>query len=287
MMTYRAAFPNVRYGHLMPPEDASAFAEGVFAVADGITRDPSYQLNFKKRSIESLLKNYPNPSGARRVADIFCETFVQKVRRKKNMRGVAEAFLSANRHIGVYNRRTIGETDYLVRDLYGCVAAGAVIKGKTLYWGVIGDCGIAVYDKRGRRKLRSPNSMETFERHVASGDIVFKWETMEGRRLVREGYRNNPDAKIRGICVSYGALTGERKAEPFIHVGSCGLSGGDVVILYTDGFAPHVGRKEFSRIFNHPSESVVDQRFIPYDQLMALKHPETFGKERSLIAIRT
>lgn len=285
-MAYRNAFPNATYGHLMPPEDATAFTDGVFAVADGITRDPSYNLNFKKKSIESLLKKYPNPSGARRAADIFCETFLRATRNRKTMRGVAEAFLSANRRIGAYNRQAIGETDYLVRDLYGCVASGAVIRGKTLTWGVIGDCGIAVFSKTGRRKLRSPNSVEPFERHVASGAISFKWETAEGRRFVREGFRNKPDMKLRGERVSYGALTGERNAEPFMYFGSCILSEGDTVVLYTDGFAPHIERKDFFPHVNFPSESLIDQHLVPYAQGLALKEPKTLGKERSLIITR-
>lgn len=284
-MMCRIILPNSLYGHLMPPEDASVFDGSVVAVGDGITRDPSYDMDFKKRGIEGVLKGYPNPSGARFAADIFCDVFVRDGRSVENPADIKKTFLKANAEIARLNRKSINEVDYLVDDYYGCAAAGIRITGNRMIWGVIADCGVKVWSKKGNPKFKTPNTMAIFEKKVAEGKIKFKWETKEGRRLVRSQYRNNPAQIIDGECVSYGALTGEKTSEPFILTGQHSVAKGDLVIVYSDGFEPLLERPDFFESVYDKSESVFEQKLVPYSLRYAKKDYEKYGKERSLVAL--
>lgn len=281
-MIHKLSLPNTRYGHLMPPEDSVVIEGLIFSVADGITRDPSYNVNFKKKPLEKILENYPNPSGARFVADIFCAEFLKTVQKISDIK---KGFLVANNAIARYNKKRIKIVDYLVNDYFGCTAAGGMIRGNRLHWGVIGDCGIAVYSRNGKLKFQSPNSVEIFEHYTKFGKIKFRWETPEGRKLVRSQYRNNLQQKINGICVSYGVLTGEKTAEAFMYFGKLKLTKGDLVIFYTDGFESTIKHNQFFKKIYYKSESLLEQSFVPFSLSLALKNYEKYGRERSLIAI--
>ncbi|MFA6504079.1 MAG: hypothetical protein WCT54_04050 [Patescibacteria group bacterium] len=283
-MICRLALPNDRYGYLMPPEDAMMYRDGAIAVGDGITRDASRDMDFKKRSIEELLKTYPNPSGARFAADLFCEAFTEPGSKNPDPSEIKKRFINANARIAKLNSKSIKRVDYLVNDFYGCAAAGVLISDGKLFWGVIADCGVIIYSKTGKTKFQSPNSMATFEKYTADGKITFKWETEEGRRLVRSQYRNNPTQTIDGVCVSYGALTGEKTAEPFICTGVQTIGKVDLIIVYSDGFEPLVKRPDFFKTVYNKSESIFEQKLIPFSLGLAKVDYEKYGKERSLIA---
>lgn len=283
-MICRIALPNSKYGHLMPPEDSLLDGKNVYAVGDGITRDPPLKSGSKVHSLEEILKRYPNPSGARTAADIFCETFVESGDRCADPSEIKRRFIKANGRIAKLNAKYIRKADYLVNDFYGCAAAGAVASKEKLFWGVIADCGVMVYSKKGKLKFRSPNSMTTFERFTAEGKINFRWETPEGRRLVRSRYRNNPTQIIDGVCASYGALTGEGSAVPFIHCGVEKIAKGDLVIIYSDGFEPTLKHPDFFRTTYDKSISVFEQKLVPFNLGLAIADYEKYGKERSLLA---
>jgi serine/threonine protein phosphatase PrpC len=281
---YQVTLPSHKHGHRVPPEDSFSYDDKIFAIADGITRDPTYHLDFRKKIVEKIFeKHYPNPSGARVVADIFCKTFIATIKLHQTTK---KAFLIANKNIASYNKHHLKKVDYLVNDLYGCTAVGAYIKGKKLYWSVIGDSGVAVFNCNGRLKYRSLNSVAIFEKYVANGKIKFNWNTTAGRKSVRSQYRNNPNMKIGKVCVSYGALTGENNAESFIYSDKASLQSGDLIILFTDGFASYLDDKKFVKILLQKSSSSIDQKMLPYSLSKALLDDDRFGKERTLIAVR-
>lgn len=284
-MICRISLPNIRYGHLTPPEDSISFRDGVFAIGDGITRDPSSHMDFKKQNIEEILADYPNPSGARFVADIFCEAFVESGNKDVSRSEIIRRFIQANRKIAQLNKKSIKKVDYLVNDFYGSAAAGAVLSKGKLFWGVIADCGVIIFSKTGKRKFQSPNSMAIFERFTKNGKIKFKWETAEGRKLVRSQYRNNPKQMINGVCASYGALTGEKTAEAFIYTGVEDIANGDLIVVYSDGFEPLLKHPKFFKTVYNKSESIFEQKLIPFSLGLAKADYEKYGKERSLIAM--
>lgn len=272
----------------MPPEDSMMVDGKIFCVADGITRDPISPKDFINLPIEDSLKNYPNPSGARFAADIFCESFVKSLNKKvPSLNTIRNAFIFGNKKIAELNKSNTKKVDYLVNDFFGCVASGGIIYNGKLFWAGICDCGIIVYDKNGKIKFQTPNWMKTFEEYEKSNlqKSDFNFAMPKYRKMVRSEYRNNAKKIVENKCVSYGALTGENEAEKFMNFGEIELSKGDLVVFYTDGFEATVQHKKFFKTIYQKTESLADQAFIPFSLSLAKKGYNKFGKERTLIAV--
>lgn len=281
-MIYKITLPNAPYGHLMPPEDSMLTDGKVFCVADGITRDPPTPKDFRNFSYEEALEKYPNPSGARFAADVFCKSFIKPLKNKiPSKEKIEKSFIFGNQEIAKLNKAQIKKIDYLVNDFFGCVASGGVIHNNRLYWGGIGDCGIIIFDKSGKVKFQTPNWIKPFEKYekknLKKPDYNF---AMPGcRKVIRSKYRNNPDENA-----SYGALTGEQNAEKFMNFGETELNKGDLVVFYTDGFEETVRQKDFFEKIYQKTESLADQHLVPYSLSLAKKDYYKFGRERTLIA---
>ncbi len=278
-MTYSLTLGNSKYGQALPDEDAHAFSHGIFAVADGITRDPAGETDFSKRTPQDMAAAYPNPSGAKMAADVFCKEFIESSLHGTDTRA---AFLSANQAIAELNRVHVPKPDYLVNDYFACVAAGAHIIDDTLHWSVIGDCGVIVYGADGTFKLRTPDSFAVFHELELNGTVIFDWKKPEGRTLVRSQYRNNPKQLLDGRCVSYGALTGETTAEPFIYSGEYKLVSGDLVVLYSDGFEETILHPDFPIIARN--EKIATESIAAFSTKLAADDYEKYGRERTIIA---
>jgi len=287
-MMYKIALPNFLYGHLMPPEDSMLNEGKFFCVADGITRDPIFPKDFANKSIEDSLKKYPNPSGARFAADIFCESFVRSLRNNTpSIEKIRQAFVFGNKKIAELNKRHIKKVDYLVNDFFGCVSIGGVIYKNKLFWGGICDCGIIIYNKKGDVKFQTPNWMKIFEEYEKKNlqKPDFDFAQSKYRKMIRSEYRNNAKKIVNNKCVSYGALTGEKQAEIFMNFGEIELSKGDLIVFYSDGFESTMQHKIFFKTIYQKTESLVDQAFIPFSLSLAKQDYNKFGKERTLIAI--
>lgn len=284
MVVYNLSLPNSRYGHLMPPEDALAMAEGVYVVADGITRDPLGIKDFTGYTWEELLATYPQTSGAAIAAEVFCRRFVKAIGEQPiSQEGVRRSFVAGNNAIRLLNDQRVAKVDYLINDYCACVAAGGVIDAGQLLWGCIGDSGVAIYTRGGQLKFISPNGVADFANFAPQ--IGFDWNKPAGRKLIRSRYRNNPNVIENGICVSYGALTGEKPAEHFMDFGTEDLEKGDLVVFFSDGFAPMLNDPEFFTRLYQRSPDHVDSMLLPYLDGLAIQDPELYGKERSLISI--
>lgn len=282
-MIYKISLPNIKYGHLMPPEDSLLIEENIFCVADGITRDPISPKNFSSLSIENALKRYPNPSGARLAADIFCESFTKYIKNKTiSLKTVQTAFTTGNRKIKTLNKNNIKKVDYLVNDFFGCCASGGAIYKNKLYWGAICDCGIIIYDRNGKIKFQTPNGMEKFEKYEKKflQKPNFNFTRAKYRKMIRSEYRNNIKNPF-----SYGALTGERTAEGFMNFDKIDLNKGDLIVFYSDGFEHTVKHKKFFKTIYQKNKNLADQHFIPYTLSLAKQDYHKFGRERTLIAI--
>ena len=287
-MIYKVSLPNSLHGHLMPPEDSMLTAGNIFCVTDGITRDPSSPKDFTGLSCEKVLEKYPNPSGARFAADIFCESFVESLSKNAlSLDTVRNAFIFGNKKIVELNKKHIKKVDYLVKDFFGCCASGGVIYKNKLFWGGICDCGIIVYDKHGKIKFQTPNWMKTFENYENKylRKKNFDWSMTKYRKMIRSEYRNNVKKIVNNKCVSYGALTGEKEAEKFMNFGEIELSKGDLIIFYTDGFENTTQHKKFFKTIYQKDKNLADQYFIPYTLSLAKQENLKFGRERTLIAI--
>ncbi|AKM82509.1 TPA: hypothetical protein DD449_01845 [Candidatus Berkelbacteria bacterium] len=272
---------DVKYGNLKPQEDSYGTRDNIFCIADGITRDPKSPSDFNDLPIIQLLKNYPSPSPAKMAADCFCKSFLDFTNNKvidKNT--VKSAFSSANEKIAELNKKYNPNPDYLVNDFYACVASGGLIYDGKLFWASIGDCQVMIIDKTGKIKFESPNGLEDFLHYTQSHKE--KWSDPKRRKEIRRQYRNNPNKVIDGKLVSYGALTGEKNAEPFIKSGFKNLDPSDFILFYSDGFAQALGDLHF----RNSLVSTNREKLLELDGKMAQGDYEKYGKERTLVLIQ-
>ena len=241
----------------LPEEDSFAFKEVdgtvVAAVADGITRDPIGVKFLPPRAALAARRrafaNYPNPSPAKIAADIFCRSFSQflsahySTAKYSSGKIIKDAFQSANEKIAEYNRQTFPRIDYLENDFAACVAVGGIINDKRLFYGFIGDCGVAVFDKTGRLKFRTPDEVEPVQKFLMSENKSF---SDPARRVeIRSQFRNNPKHRVNGKKLSFGALTGEPVASQYFRFGDINLVAGDRVLFYSDGITEIIFDKNF------------------------------------------
>lgn len=278
MKTLQITIPDSKYGHTKPGEDSFMVKDNVFAVADGITRDPLKPLDFSGISIEELSKNYPNPSPAKMAADTFCQSVTEYLGGHDL---INEAFVFANDKIFELNKTYNPKPDYLVNDFYACVASAGIIKENQLHWGCVGDSGVAVFDANGNIKFQSPDGLKNFFAyiHQHSGDF----NKPERRKFIRSQFRNNREMIKDGKVVGYGALTGEAEAEFFFQFGKVDLEPNDLIVFYSDGFADTLKEPSFNDAL---LKSFDDKNvLIDFDSALAAKDYKKFGHERSLIAV--
>ncbi|MFA5070010.1 MAG: hypothetical protein WC528_01900 [Patescibacteria group bacterium] len=284
-MIIKIQLPNIKYGQLIPSEDAVAAHHHIFCVADGITRDPKLPKDFPKdsRNIRKILKYYPNPSGAKAVADIFCKNFI---RLGRNTNDIKKIFIKINGLIRNYNRKKIKNVDYLVNDYFGCVASGGLIKYDVLYYGYICDGGLAIFDKNGRLKFQTEDDMKKFtdfeKKHLKTKNLNYSLPAY--RYLIRTKHRNRPNKIFNSRLVSYGALTGEKSAEPFIGQGKIKLTKGDLLVFYSDGFIETLKNRNFFAKIYQKNSKLMPKKLVSFSKRLALKNYEKYGKERSLVA---
>jgi len=279
-MVFTTSLPHIELGQLLPPEDSFKYRGNVFAVADGITRDPGGTVNWLGKDRKKLLKKYPNPSGARWAADLFCQTILRE--HPQTLSALKQTFVLANRAIARLNHRHIEQVDYLINDFFACTAAAVIKRGATLHWGVIGDCGVTVFDRHGKQKFITPDSVATFRKFInrsPQGDN--RWAMPERRVLIRQQFRNNPQQIRNDHLVAYGALTGEPNAEPFMYFGSHKVAKGDLVVVYSDGFFDLLNLKTPPKLL---ADLNTPQSFLDYDLKLARRNPDKYGHERTLIS---
>jgi len=289
-MTIVLAKPNYKYAELKGSEDSSKYKGCVFAVADGITRDPKEALDFRGKSEEEVLKYYPYPSGARKAADLFTQIFIESININSDVteQTIAKAFTHANKGIEEYNNNANKDIDYLANDYFACVASAGVIFNKKLFWGYVCDCGVMVVDKELSVKFRTPDDFEEFHKVFAKWaeqnhkEII--WGDPSDRQLWRREFRNSDKHLIDGEVVSFGALTGEKSAEEFVKTGILDLDSGDTVIFYSDGFKESLEDKDFLMTLKDSLSKDELKVLETKDEELAYKDNKRFGMERTLIA---
>jgi len=256
---------------LKPIEDACRVSNDgrTIAVADKITRDPRRTpiIQFPEHKLDVLgylgavrfFANYPESGND--VSGLACSLFTTRHWKDASCEEVRDEVEQINSAIGRLNDYTKKvnhwkEFDYLEHDTPGCVAAGAVEdNGRVIYF-CIADCGIAVYDKFGsirfRTKNEGPNSRGSIDEDVAK-KFNTNFSLPEGRRIIREMYRNKPDNPL-----SYGALTGEKEAMSYVRVGETSVDEGEILMGYSDGLEDMIENGEFRRLL---SEGIGEKDF--------------------------
>jgi len=256
----------------------------IFAVADGVT--------LWERNIDGL---YPNPSGAKQVADAFCEKSIERVERNYqdfNIESVKEVFVYANRAIKEINdkagriKETINFYDF---DYFHTTAVLAAIKDNKLFYGRVHDCWILVIDKNGgiKSNLIDPSDMERSK--LAKSKHPQNFNSLNEKEITIYVHKYDRNRILEnGEPCGYGVLTGEETALRYLDTGLIDLEQGDTILIYTDGFEEYVKLKEFLEIFyNWENKRLVDENLKKFSDKEPIREDDfKFGKERTLIAVR-
>ena len=211
----------------------------IFAVADGVTL------------IVKPGNRYPCPSGAGRIAKIICSSLInnsEKEYHEFNLKGIQRSFYSANKEAGKYNQkrgRTKKTINYLDRDYFCATAALMVIKEKKLFYGVIGDSRVMVWDQSGQMKFKSVDQVAPIEKAVAA---MVKNPQPQEKKVAQHKYFRNKVAS-NGALSGYGVINGEKEALQYVESGVIDTEKGDRVFIYTDGFEPYFELAEFNDLF--------------------------------------
>ena len=275
MLIYKNTFDNIMtLGFNFPIEDQYYANDNEAIVADGITRDPIGISDFSKCTQEEFINKYPRPSGAELASKTICDTF------PKTIGSLLERLTKCNEAVNALNKQYIKECDYLENDYYGSVAACITLENDILNYAYICDCGVIIYDNMGNIKFKTEDDKELYSDPYIN-QIGISWDIPDARVIVRSKFRNNPDNIVNGICVSYGALTGENSATYFIKSGQVKLESGDTIVVYSDGLSQFLYDTEF---INH----IIDFDKDSFEEYMRIKSRENYkyGKEKTLVVYR-
>ena len=276
MLIYQNTFENTKTLNCnFPIEDQFYATDKEAIVADGITRDPVEISDLNSITFTEMLKLYPRPSGGELAAKTITEAF------KKSKGTIKERLIACNNAVKELNNKYIKQCDYLQNDYYGAVAASIQIRDNVLEYAYICDCGIIVYDKNGNIKFQTEDDKALYsDPYINNLNIV--WNLPEARVIVRREFRNKPNNIKNGVCVSYGAITGEKEAEQFIRTGTLPLEKDDIIIVYSDGFTNILKDNDFINEILHFNK----EKFEKYVNKKSLENYNLYGKEKTLVLIK-
>ena len=248
----------------------------IFVIADGVT-----QSHFREGKYKG---EYAFPAGARVAAQIFCYgilEFLEKnlPKENRNFENLIEtAFDLANKKIKEFN---ISEgidkrLNYFEYDWFDTVGIVGFIIGKTLYFGYVGDCGLAIFDKNNKLKFQTKDQVALAERFAREkyrnwGKLSFFKKTI----ILRKEIRNRPDGK------GFGSFTGQESVKKYYQIGKKNFEKGDLVLFYSDGFLNYLKFPKFIEILRNQDKKELDK----FTFKKARKNYKKYGTDRTLIAI--
>lgn len=235
-------------------EDYYATTRNLFCVADGVTRDlidgTSLKYPSTKEEAQAVIEKYPNPSGATLASTICATSFIKYASSiaKVSEDSVLEVLKKINSDIGEINKSRTN-IDYVKEDLYGCVAVGGIITDDYLYCFSIGDCRIKLLDDNFNTTFDTENlnhNLLPYEEPKEFIDLYkdeWKWENPKYREYYRKNIRNNVQRFENGEY-SFGVLTGEETALPFVKISKVPLTNVKYILAYSDGCEECLDSKE-------------------------------------------
>jgi hypothetical protein len=263
------SLPKYKYlGFRLPPkidnkylksvgEDSMSVKKGknmlIFTLADGVT--------WRGKGGE----NFPVPSPAKKVADIFT-SLIFKVPILEDPEYFLRFYFSlANKKIFEFNLKRLKnkKINWWNIDYAHICALLALVKENKLFYGVIGDSGLFIFDKNGNIKHQS-KPIDWFHKNYPFKEFIEKLKFLiqkesenyyDGERLTRKYFRNKLDNNY--IPYGYGVLTGEKEALFYVIYENVGLENGDVILFFTDGFEPFLNEPEFKKILMSKNKKLI------------------------------
>jgi serine/threonine protein phosphatase PrpC len=272
MRIFTATYTDIIKFDRKPNEDFFLVSQNypIFLIADGVT-----QSHFPTGE-------YAFPAGARTSAKIFCYTtlkFLEENLENKNFKNLIEnAFNLANQKIKEFN---IAEgidkrLNYLEYDWFDCVGVAGFIIENNLYYGYVGDCGLAIFDKENKLKFQTKDMVKSA---IEQAKKIYKnWDDFPKEKrilIMRKEFRNRIDVK------GYGSFTGGEGVKKYYKIGSKNLKEKDLIIFYSDGFLNYLKFPEFIEILRKQDKKSLDKFTIQ----KAKENYENYGTDRTFIAI--
>ncbi len=235
-------------------EDYFATTRNLFCVADGVTRDltdgTSLKYPLTKEDAQAVVDKYPNPSGATLASTICATSFIKYASSidKISESSVMEILKKINDDIWEINKNRT-DIDYVKEDLYGCVAVGGIITDDYLYYFSIGDCRIKLLDNNFNTTFDTGNLNHDFLPYEEPKKFIdlykneWKWENPKYRKYYRKNIRNNVQ-RFKNGEYSFGVLTGEKTALPFVKISKFPLTSVKYILAYSDGCEECLDSKE-------------------------------------------
>jgi len=243
----------------------------LFAIADGVT-----QACFPTGE-------YAFPLGARAAAEIFCYTVMRylekKLKEKINYKGLIEiAFNLANKRIEELNENEgiTERLDYLFYDYFDTVGVVGFIAKNKLYYGYVGDCGLAIFNKNN--KIIFKTNDDVAKAVNLAKKIYKKWGSfsLEQKSLILHSqFRNRKDGR------GYGSFTGEKVVKRYYRIGRKSLNEGDLILFYSDGFLNYLSFPKFLKLIKKMDR----KNFEKFTNRKAKENYEKYGTDRTIVAI--
>jgi serine/threonine protein phosphatase PrpC len=238
----------------------------IFVIADGVT-----QSHFKTGE-------YSFPAGAQTAAKIFCYTTLEFLEKNYPQNLIEEAFNLANQKIRELN---INEgidkrLNYLEYDWFDCVGVAGFIIENNLYYGFVGDCGLAIFDIENQLKFQTKDMVKPAVKEAKK--IHPDWENLplkERILIMRRDFRNRKDGE------GYGSFTGEKGVKKYYKIDNEKLKKGDLIIFCSDGFLNYLKFPEFIEILRKHDKKSLDE----FTTQKAKENYEKYGTDRTLIAV--
>ena len=256
-----------------PNEDFYLISEKfpIFVVADGVTRG------------HFPTGEYAFPAGAKSAVQIFCYSVLEFLEnnwgKKKPKVLIKEAFDFANQKIRTLN--FIEEIDkrlnYFEYDWFCCVGVAGFIVKNLLYFGYVGDCGVAILDRKNKLKFQTKDMVAPAVKRAER--LLKNWESLSQRErtiILRRDFRNRKDGK------GFGAFTGEEGVKKYYRIGKKKIKAGDLIVFYSDGFLNYFQFPEFIEILRKGEKKLLDD----FSLQKAKESYEKYGTDRTLIAVK-
>lgn len=276
MKYFLATYGDYKKFDAKPNEDYYLISKNlpVFAVADGVT-----QSHYKSN-------RYALPYGAKEAARIFCKSAIQHLEENSDFKKTTDkeiknviknAFNFANQKIKELNIKhgIDKKMDYITHDWFDAVGILGILVKNKIYYGYVGDCGLAIFDKNNKKAFQTKDMVRPAVKRFKKLHKNWKSFPQSKRTLImHRDFRNNP-AKT-----GYGSFSGEPGVEKYYQIKSKRLKNNDLAVFYSDGLLELLKIGGFVEILRSHNK----KKLANFMAKKTRENSEKYGRDRTLIS---